>query len=744
MRVMQLLKSRRCKIGIACVAVLAVAALVTVVVVSWLTPSKPLDLSFAEGITPPAPAPAAGTVAFTEETGYHEVGRTDRFRLELSAEETMFRLVDNQSGMIWYGGYHTDENPEDIIPRNRRIMHNLLSVTYIDAEDNISSLNSSADDVETSYTLIEDGFEILFRFLEPSLEITMQVFLDDTGFYARVPSDRIVENGDYRVVSIDVLPAFGSRMSGTDGYLVYPDGSGVLYDCNVSTGSEAMYSSYVYGPPAVSLEHDTADEEGYKSIPLPYYGSAGGGSGFVAYVVGGSEYARISLSPGNSIFGLNRIFSSIEYRHMLTVLNAQDEEMEVYSDDRVQADICVKYLLLSGEEADYSGMANALRSYLQTFGLLPEAGIEAGEALPMALDILAGAQQETLLGTSYQDMTTYDQAAAMLESLSDRGVKNIRTVLLGWQKEGYGAGPLSANAAGSSSALRDLQDAYREKNGQLFLQTDYLNAYDGGRFSTQKDIVYNFFDQAVSDRDNSRFLLNPYRQYQKLLNTDLPRYEKLRAMGLAFDGLSSWLPIDTAKHRALTAADSKSLYAAMTRLAGDRQMEVAVQTGNDYLLRYADYLYDVYDGGSDLFMFSREIPFYQMLVHGLIPYSCATPGNMSSDFARTKLQWVEYGSMPYFLVTDKPAGALKDSEVKDVFSSRFADWEETIAQTYAEFSERLSAVYAQQMTAHEYIAEDLVCVTYSSGHRVYINYADEEQQAAGAVIPAQDYVVINP
>ena len=730
MRVLQLLKSRRCKIGIACAAILTAATLVTVVILSWLTPQ--------------APAPTVGTIAFTEETGYHEVGRTDRFRLELSAEETMFRLVDNQTGTLWFGGYHTDENPEDIVPRNRRIMYNLLSVTYIDAEDNVSSLNSSANDVEASYALIDNGFEILFRFLEPSLEITMQVFLDDTGFYARVPSDRIVENGEYRVVSIDVLPAFGSRMAGTDGYLLYPDGSGVLYDCSANTGSETMYTGYVYGPPAVSLERDAADDKDRKSIPLPYYGSAGGGSGFAAYVVDGVEYARISLSPGTAIFGLNRIYSSIEYRHMLTVLNAQDEEMEVYADDRVQADICVKYLLLSGGEADYSGMANALRGYLQAFGLLPEAGRGAGKALPMALDILAGAQQKTLLGKSYLDMTTYDQAAAMLEALSGRGVRSIHTVLLGWQKEGYGAGPLSANAAGGSGALRELQNAYREKNGQLFLQTDYLDAYDGGRFSAQKDIVYNFFNQAVSDRESTRFLLNPYRQYQKLLNTDLPRYEKLGAAGLAFDGLSSWLPIDTAENRALTAADSKNLYAAMTRLAGDRQMAVAVQTGNDYLLRGADYLYDVYDGGSGLFMFSREIPFYQMLVHGLIPYSCATPGNMSSDFARTKLQWVEYGSMPYFLVTYKSAGALKDTEVKDMFSSRFSDWEETIAQTYAEFSERLSAVYAQPMTAHDYIAEDLVCVTYSSGHRVYINYADEDQQAAGMVIPAQDYVVINP
>lgn len=736
-------KIRKGKAIAVSVAILAAAALVASIVISWMMPEKALDLSFIEGqaLHWKSPGDAAGT-EFTAGAGYQEVARNSRYRLEVDTEEPMFRVVDNVSGSIWYGGYHSDENPEDIIPRNARIMKNLLSVSYTGEDNSVSSLNSSADDVEADFRLIEDGFEILFHFVEPSIEVTLQIYLDDTGFYARVPEDRIQENGDYQVVSIDILPAFGSVMTGTDSYMVYPDGSGVIYDCKSSTGSESMYSNYIYAPPALTLTQETHEQEGYKNIPLPYYGTTDGTLGFAAYVVDGAEYSRISLSPGNAIFGLNRIYASLEYRNTLQVLNSQNQPMDVVSPERADADLCVKYLLLDQGEAHYSGMANALRDYLLEIGMLPDAGVEPGE-IPLALDILMGVQKEGLLGSSYRDMTTYEQAAQMLDTLSEKGVGSLYTVLLGWQKEGYGVGPLSADSAGSSGALRALQEAFQEKQGRLFLQTDYVHAYDGGDFSTQRDIVYNFFDQAVTDEEESQFLLNPYRQYQQL-GEDLAKYEKLGALGLAFDGLSSWLPADSSKNRALTATDAKNLYTAMAKLAKDSQLLTGVQTGNDYLLRYTDYIYNMHDGGSGLFQFSTEIPFYQMLVHGILPYSCSTPGNMSSDFTRTKLKWVEYGSMPYFLVTEQPASALEGSSASDIFSSCFSDWEQVIADTYEEFNSRLSAVYSQAMVSHEYVQEDVVCVTYEQGHRVYINYSDEDVQTAGVTIPRNDYLVINP
>lgn len=733
-------RNKKAKVWFISGVALAAAVLVVVVGISWSLPSRPLDLAFLDDVRLDWGKPVAvdGTVLPTEPE-FVLVDENSRFQLEYSGENVMFRLADKATGEIWYGGYRVEEGAEELIPRNARIANNLLSVTYIDELSSVSSLNSTADGVLAVGKQLDNGLAITFTFPEPSIEVTLQIYLDETGFLACVPDGGIKETGDFRLISIDILPAFGSVMTGTDSYIVFPDGSGVLYDCHKDSGNKELYSAYIYAPPATSIEAERQE----KSIPVPYYGAKSAEKGFAAYVVEGAEYGRICLSPGTSVFGLNRVYASLEYRNMLHVKSAQSEEVELYETKRRQTDLCVKYLLLDKEKADYSGMANALREYMQQIRVLPERS-DPEEALPLALDILMGAQKETLFGNTYMATTTADQAIQMASELKEDGISNIYTILFGWQKEGYGAAPLSTNSAGGSSSLRKLQTLYREQGSTLFLQTDYMNALEGGNFSTQRDIVYNFFNQAVTDEEESRFLLNPYKQYQKFLEKDLGKYQSLQAMGLAFDNLSSWLPADFSKNRQVSPTDSKSLYTAMTKASKESQMLNAVQIGNDYLLRHADYLYDVYEGGSDRFLFSREIPFYPMLVHGLIPYSCCTPGNMSSDFERTKLQWIEYGSIPYFWVTYEPASALEGTNVTGIISSRYSDWRDTIAVVYQEFAENLSALYAQTMVSHEYVQDELVCITYSSGHAVYINYSDTDLTVSGLTIPQQDYVVVNP
>lgn len=730
----------RAKVWIISGITLAAAVLVAVVGISWSLPSRPLNLAFLEDVRLDWGKPTAGDgTAFPADPGFILVDENNRFQLEYNGESIMFRLVDKATGDMWYGGYQVEGGSEALIPRNARIANNLLSVTYIDELSSVSSLNSTAEGVTAVGKQMDNGLALTFTFPEPSIEVTLHIYLDETGFLACVPNDGIKETKDFRLISIDILPAFGSVMTGTDSYIVFPDGSGVLYDCREDTGSKELYSAYIYATPATSIEAERQE----KSIPVPYYGAKSAVQGFAAYVVEGAEYGRICLSPGTSVFGLNRVYASLEYRNMLYVENAQSETVELYESDRRQTDLCVKYLLLPKEKANYSGMANALRGYLQQIRVLPERP-EMDEALPLALDILMGAQKETLFGNTYMATTTATQAKQMASELKEDGISNIYTILFGWQKEGYGAAPLSTNSAGGSSSLRELQTFYQEQDAKLFLQTDYMNAFVGGSFSTQRDIVYNFFNQAVTDKKKSRFLLNPFNQYQKFLKKDLAKYQSLQAIGLAFDNLSNWLPADFSKGREVSATDAKALYTAMTKASEESRMFNAVQIGNDYLLRHADYLYDVYEGGSERFLFSREIPFYPMLVHGFVPYSCATPGNMSSDFKRTKLQWIEYGSIPYFFVTYDSAGALEGTNVTGIFSSRYADWRDTIAEIYQEFDENLSAVYAQIMVSHEYIQEELVCITYSSGHMVYINYSDTDLTVSGLTIPQQDYVVVNP
>ena len=73
---------------------------------------------------------------------------------------------------------------------------------------------------------------------------------------------------------------------------------------------------------------------------------------------------------------------------------------------------------------------------------------------------------------------------------------------------------------------------------------------------------------------------------------------------------------------------------------------------------------------SGYFFTDETIPFYQMVVHGLIPYS-GDPQNLFYDPQLQYLKMVEYGYMPYYQFTMNYSDDLKDTYYSDLFSSSY-------------------------------------------------------------------------
>lgn len=74
-------------------------------------------------------------------------------------------------------------------------------------------------------------------------------------------------------------------------------------------------------------------------------------------------------------------------------------------------------------------------------------------------------------------------------------------------------------------------------------------------------------------------------------------------------------------------------------------MLLRIEGGNIYTLKYADYLFNIPVKSSGYHIGNETIPFFQMVVHGMIPYT-SEPGNLAYDLKKQKLQWIEYGCLP--------------------------------------------------------------------------------------------------
>lgn len=128
-----------------------------------------------------------------------------------------------------------------------------------------------------------------------------------------------------------------------------------------------------------------------------------------------------------------------------------------------------------------------------------------------------------------------------------------------------------------------------------------------------------------------------------------------------------------------------------------------------------------------------------MVLHGSVNYSASLPGNLSSDFAQTKLRWIEYGYVPTFMLTGGRESLL-GTDYDLLFTSDYEQWKETIHETADEFERELSVVKNEYMVSHT-SENQIVTVQYANGVMVVINYNDNPVQVHDTEIPAMDYKV---
>ena len=107
-----------------------------------------------------------------------------------------------------------------------------------------------------------------------------------------------------------------------------------------------------------------------------------------------------------------------------------------------------------------------------------------------------------------------------------------------------------------------------------------------------------------------------------------------------------------------------------------------------------------------------------------------------------KLQWIEFGCLPYYELTYERASVLKYTAYNQLYTSYYGDWVGKAAAVWQEFNTRLAGTWDSAMTEHERLSADVVKVSYESGKTVYINYGSSPAAADGQSIPAMDYVVV--
>ncbi|AEE95248.1 DUF5696 domain-containing protein [Mahella australiensis] len=683
--------------------------------------------------------------------GYRKIAESSELLLYYNDKPPSIIVEDKRNHFMWSSAF-TDEGNEmkdtsDLWLTSFRALFNLSYTNVKEDTDQIMLTNSVMEEANITTKDLEKGISIIYNFSKLGITVQLDISLDGDSLAVRVPIESIEENKNFGVVSIEILPFFGAATDREDGYAFYPDGSGALtYFKSDHPEYTENYRGYVYGLDTVDLDaYKAMESDGREQAMMPVFGMKRGGNAFIGVINEGEYDSIINFSPSGYRININRISAEFVYRRLYRATRANTVLVDRVEKGMLHLDHAVRYTFLAGRNADYSGMANAYRQYLLGKGNIKKV-IENGDKIPLGLDLLTGIKEDRLLFDKFIPMTTFDQAKQIIEEFYNRGVNDIQVNLMGWTKEGFKTYPVHLppnNALGGWNGLKRLAD-YTSKNSiVLFLQDNFVDALsENGGFSIQNDVARQRNGLVVTNAFNNAFLFNPVKTWELFINNFLPNLNGYGINGLNFEKLGLMIYFDYHREYPLTRGQTADYWNKFISESSKQFGSAAVHGGNAYILKQTDRIFDIPANDSGYFFSDTAVPFYQMVVHGLIPYS-SSPGNLFYDPQRQKLKWIEYGYMPYYQLTYQDSKLLKYTDYNQLFTSYYGDWIETAASAYKEFNDKLGTTWSMFITDHEKITEDIYKTTYQNGTAVYVNYGGQSAQADGHTIEALSYIVVD-
>jgi len=418
----------------------------------------------------------------------------------------------------------------------------------------------------------------------------------------------------------------------------------------------------------------------------------------------------------------------------------QGGSLTVFEEGGIKTEnIKLRYYPIAKDGADYVDVAEVYRNYL-----LDDGGVKRkseADHTEMYLDLYGGTMKtKSVLGIPINmktAMTRYDEAQEIISGLVDFGVEDMVVVYNNWTNEGI-TGKVDnkakpAGILGGSGKFNDLTDYLEEQGFAFYPSVNNKTFVSGnghysftdtairisGSFSRQPgyNLSYGVQDASVKTRS----LLSP-AEFKGIYDKLSQRYVKKSLTGVSLGEMTSTLYGDYGKV-AMSRDDTKTALQESYQSIQGAGLSVLADTCAAYAFPYADRISDVPLQSSGFDVFDADIPFYQIVMHGVIPYA-GTAINGSADSDNAFLTSIATGCNPAYDMIYAEASDLKDTKLDTYFYSHYAFWQKTAADQYALASELLSGVSDQLIT--DYMRDGDISITvYEDGTEMIVNYEQE-------------------
>ncbi|MFC4600053.1 DUF5696 domain-containing protein [Cohnella hongkongensis] len=660
------------------------------------------------------------------------------YSILLEPKTSRLAVVDKRSGYVW----RSNPSPEQLAQETVKgaLLENLQSPFVAEVvaagQTRRTILNTLSSGAKIDYAPIgREGVQATYTFEKEGLSFVIQFRVTEHGMEAVIPTDGIRESGDYWLYSLQLLPYFGAvPTGGEDGYLFVPDGpGGLIYYDRLRPPVASGYEFPIYGDDPAHLQFDENAPTRREQIAYPLFGLKRGDRAFAAIVKEGPYTARIKAATPSGTSRFHSVGVSFGYREEYgrKVSGITKETVKSIRQERTREDRRVEYRLLSGEEADYVGMAHAYRDYLESSGQLGSP-LPKTDHVPLMLSLVGGGSKPKFGTRGFETATTFEQAERIVRQLREAGAANMTVIYQGWQSSGHAYTderfPIVSELGGAQGAKRFVRSMHELGIPVLF--ADYM-AWKGEAHSTfyKKADGIRGIDSAVVAGPGGEFIVNPVkavRQQKQVVDA----LQKLGIDGIHYvDGPGSLTFSDYRSSAPLTRSDTVHYYQALLDYVRESFGTAGVRRGEQYALKHVDYIEGLPHASSGDFIIDETVPVYPIAIHGAVVYTAA-PGNLRDVYDDELLKAIEYGAVPAFTLTYAESRVLKRTDYQNLYSTEFEIWKDRVVEDYNRF-DRLAGVLHQRIANHEKVADGVYATTYEDGTKVTVNYHTKQFDVEG-------------
>lgn len=231
---------------------------------------------------------------------------------------------------------------------------------------------------------------------------------------------------------------------------------------------------------------------------------------------------------------------------------------------------------------------------------------------------------------------------------------------------------------------------------------------------------YNIVYGTPDSYKKKRYLLSP-EDFSEIIGKLSKNYSGAGFEGFSAGKITSVLYGDYGKNKVTRFQAMENVINSLSAT----DINILADGANAYSLPYVKHIINVPLNSSGYDIFDEDIPFYQIVMHGLIPYT-STAVNSSADIYNMLMMSAVTGSNLYYDLISSETDIIKDTEYSNLYYANSDYWTETISEQYNKISPLLKSV--SNATISDYMVEDsgnLITAEYSDGTVIKADFTEK-------------------